>query len=117
MRKNITNWGHYPVIQATEDKFQTTSQLQKYLHKYDSVIARGMGRCYGDAALSNHIISSLDYNKFISFDDKNGIIDCQAGVTLNDVLKVIVPKGWFLPVTPGTRFITVGGAVASDVHG
>src|SRR5919112_3982614 len=107
MTKPITNWGNYPVIQATEETFQTTSQLKESLHKYDTVIARGLGRCYGDAALNDHIISSLNYNKFLSFDAVNGVIDCQAGVSLSDVLNVVVPKGWFLPVTPGTRFITV----------
>lgn len=117
MTKPITNWGNYPVIQATEETFQTTAQLKHCVQKYDSVIARGLGRCYGDAALNDHIISSLNYNKFLSFDALNGIIDCQAGVSLNEVLNVAVPKGWFLPVTPGTRYITVGGAVASDVHG
>ncbi|HYC28791.1 MAG TPA: FAD-binding oxidoreductase, partial [Chitinophagaceae bacterium] len=62
-------------------------------------------------------VSTLKYDKILSFDTVNGIIECQSGITLDQVLEVIVPKGWFLPVTPGTKFITVGGAVASDVHG
>lgn len=116
-KKAIANWGNYPVIDATESSFQTVDQLRVQLYRNKASIARGMGRCYGDAALSEHIISTLDCNNFISFDTANGIIDCQAGVTLDNILQVVVPEGWFLPVTPGTRYITVGGAVASDVHG
>ena len=81
------------------------------------VIPRGLGRCYGDASLADHIISTTKYDCILSFDAVTGIIECQAGVSLEDLLNILVPQGWFLPVTPGTKFITVGGAVASDVHG
>jgi len=81
------------------------------------IIARGMGRCYGDSALAGHILSSLKLNCFLRFDEQNGVLDCEAGVTFDDILRTVVPAGWFLPVTPGTKFITVGGAIASDIHG
>ncbi|HEX8279471.1 MAG TPA: FAD-binding oxidoreductase, partial [Segetibacter sp.] len=80
-------------------------------------IVRGNGRCYGDSSLSDNIVSTLKYDKVISFDIANGLFECESGITLDQVLEIIVPKGWFLPVTPGTKFITVGGAIASDVHG
>ena len=64
-----------------------------------------------------HTISTLKFDKILSFDKTAGIFECQSGLTLDQILEVIVPAGWFLPVTPGTKFITVGGAVASDVHG
>jgi FAD/FMN-containing dehydrogenase len=67
--------------------------------------------------LAQHIISTTRYNSILSFDPGTGVIECQSGVSLNELLAVFVPRGWFLPVTPGTKFITVGGAVASDVHG
>ncbi len=63
------------------------------------------------------MINTLRFDKILSFDEQQGIITCQSGLLLSDLLQVIVPRGWFLPVTPGTKFITVGGAVASDVHG
>ncbi|MGZ5263426.1 MAG: FAD-binding protein, partial [Kaistella sp.] len=69
------------------------------------------------ASLSEHIFSTKRLNKFISFDRLNGVIECESGVLLSQVLEVIVPQGYFLYVTPGTKFITVGGAIASDVHG
>jgi decaprenylphospho-beta-D-ribofuranose 2-oxidase len=67
--------------------------------------------------LADHTISTLKYNKILSFDTVSGIFECQSGITLDQILTVIVPVGWFLPVTPGTKFITIGGAIGSDVHG
>jgi FAD/FMN-containing dehydrogenase len=91
--------------------------LKEVLKSEGSFIPRGNGRCYGDASLAEVTVSTLKYDKILLFDTVNGILECQSGITLDQVLEVIVPKGWFLPVTPGTKFITVGGAVASDVHG
>lgn len=117
MRTKIANWGQYPLIQANELHFREIEEATAILSDQKKLIARGNGRCYGDASLADTVVSTLKYNKIISFDKKAGILDCQAGLTLDEILEVIVPHGWFLPVTPGTKFITVGGAVASDVHG
>jgi len=117
MKKRIANWGNYPVIESDERSFSFTSQLEELMSSNDRFIPRGNGRCYGDASLASKTISTLKYDKILSFDTAKGIFECQSGLTLDKILEVIVPKGWFLPVTPGTKFITVGGAVASDVHG
>ena len=117
MKKKIANWGNYPVMESAEKSFAYFDQLQSALASTDAVIARGNGRCYGDASLEKNTLSTLKYDKILSFDTDKGFFECQSGITLDKVLEVIVPKGWFLPVTPGTKFITVGGAVASDVHG
>jgi decaprenylphospho-beta-D-ribofuranose 2-oxidase len=117
MRKEISNWGQYPRLQALEHHFREEKEIADIIAQASSLIARGSGRCYGDASLAETVVSTTRFNKFISFDREKGILDCQAGVSLEEVLKVIVPAGWFLPVTPGTKFITLGGAVASDVHG
>src|SRR6185369_4853569 len=117
MKKSIANWGNYPVIESDEQSFSFTDQLDELVKNNDGFIPRGNGRCYGDASLAKKTISTLKYDKILSFDVKEGIFECQSGLTLDQILEVIVPKGWFLPVTPGTKFITVGGAVASDVHG
>ncbi len=97
--------------------FSFPDQLNELLRMSKRFIPRGNGRCYGDASLARRTISTLKFDKILSFDTANGIFECQSGLTLDQILEVIVPKGWFLPVTPGTKFITVGGAVASDVHG
>lgn len=117
MVKQLSNWGNYPALDCDESSFTQEEQLTQYVNTHDHIIARGNGRCYGDASLSEHSISTLRYDKVLQFDTENGIFECQAGITLDQVLAIIVPKGWFLPVTPGTKFITIGGAVASDVHG
>ena len=117
MKKKIANWGNYPVMESDEKSFAYFDQLQSALASTDTVIPRGNGRCYGDASLEKNTLSTLKYDKILSFDTDKGFFECQSGITLDKVLEVIVPKGWFLPVTPGTKFITVGGAVASDVHG
>jgi decaprenylphospho-beta-D-ribofuranose 2-oxidase len=117
MKKKVANWGNYPVVETEERSFSFAAQLADTLLQSDGLIARGNGRCYGDASLEKNTVSTLRYDKILSFDTTNGIFECQSGLTLDKILEVIVPKGWFLPVTPGTKFITVGGAVASDVHG
>ncbi|AHM63611.1 FAD linked oxidase domain-containing protein [Flammeovirgaceae bacterium 311] len=117
MKKQIANWGQYPLLEADELHFREEEEAAAIISRSSALIARGNGRCYGDASLADTVISTTRYNKFISFDREKGILECQSGVSLEDVLEVIVPAGWFLPVTPGTKFITVGGAVASDVHG
>ncbi|HVI46163.1 MAG TPA: FAD-binding oxidoreductase [Chitinophaga sp.] len=117
MQKRLANWGNYPAIVSEESSFTQEDQLRRFIGENTHLIARGNGRCYGDASLGEHSISMLKYDKILDLDTDNGILETQAGVTLDQILDLIVPKGWFLPVTPGTKFITVGGAVASDVHG
>lgn len=113
----ITNWGNYPAVEATVKSFSTTKDLQKVISEFQNSIPRGLGRCYGDSSLWEDIISSLRYDRILDFNREEGIMRCQAGVSLKDILDLSVPDGWFLPVTPGTKFVTLGGAIASDVHG
>ncbi|HZH94991.1 MAG TPA: FAD-binding oxidoreductase [Flavisolibacter sp.] len=117
MKKKIANWGNYPVVETEERSFSFIEELAQIVADNRPLIARGNGRCYGDASLAGNTVSTLKYNKILSFDAASGVFACQSGITLDEVLEVIVPRGWFLPVTPGTKLITIGGAVASDVHG
>ncbi|HSP94158.1 MAG TPA: FAD-binding oxidoreductase [Thermoanaerobaculia bacterium] len=84
-----------------------------------SYIARGLGRSYGDAALNRGggVICFERLNRLIAFDPKTGVLECEAGVTFAEILDCFLPRGYFLPVTPGTKFVTLGGAIAHDVHG
>lgn len=117
MKKVIANWGNYPAMESDEQLFSYDEQLQEIIRTSPHFIPRGNGRCYGDASLAGETVNTLKYDKILSFDTANGIFECQSGLTLDQILEVVVPKGWFLPVTPGTKFITVGGAIGSDVHG
>jgi FAD/FMN-containing dehydrogenase len=82
-------------------------------------IAYGNGRSYGDVCLNpgGTLWTARGLDKFIGFDGDAGIIECEAGVLLKEIIDVVLPRGWFLPVVPGTQFVTVGGAIANDVHG
>ena len=113
----VSNWSNYPKVNSKLYGITSKAELSQKLKLNGDYIVRGNGRCYGDASLNDSILSCLPMNKFLSFDTETGIIEVQSGVLLDDILKVTVPKHWFLPVTPGTKFITIGGAVASDVHG
>jgi len=114
----LTSWGKYPVVDTVLESPKTEQALAACLARATSVIGRGLGRSYGDSALNDTlVVSSLRFNHMESFDEASGVLVAEAGVTLRDILEAFVPRGWFLPVTPGTKFVTLGGAIASDVHG
>ncbi|MCC2658586.1 MAG: FAD-linked oxidase [Panacagrimonas sp.] len=79
----------------------------------------GNGRSYGDSCQNadGRLLLTQGLDRFIAFDLDTGVLECEAGVQLADIIDLVLPKGWFVPVTPGTRFVTVGGAIANDVHG
>lgn len=115
-RTEISNWGNFPKQEA--EVIQLSNQKKANDVFTDApVIPRGNARCYGDAALNEVVVSTLPLKHFLSFDAENGILECESGVLFSKILEFIVPKGFFLPVTPGTKFITVGGAIAADIHG
>ncbi|TAH20962.1 MAG: FAD-binding oxidoreductase [Cytophagales bacterium] len=113
----IANWGNYPMVEGNITSLEFEDEIRHYAAQQHSFTIRGNGRSYGDSSLDTHIFSTLKFNKILSFDTEKGIICCQSGVLLSEILALIVPRGFFLPVTPGTKFITVGGAIGADVHG
>lgn len=115
----LHGWGRYPVAEASVLAPATASETARLLaaHAGQPLIARGLGRSYGDSALAPLVIDNTRRHLLLEFDAGSGVLRCEAGATLADVLEVLLPQGWFLPVTPGTKFVTMGGAVASDVHG
>ncbi len=113
----LSNWGRFPVVETELVELYDEKRATEVVVDSTSIIARGLGRCYGDSSLGEKVLSTLPYKRFISFDPQTGTLTCESGVSFAEILEVFVPKGWFLPVTPGTKFITVGGAIASDVHG
>jgi FAD/FMN-containing dehydrogenase len=84
-----------------------------------SLLPHGNARSYSDSCLNSEgtLIENRLLDRFISFDEETGILKCESGVLFSQILDLIVPKNWFLPVTPGTKYVTVGGAIANDVHG
>ena len=114
---SLMSWGMYPKNKNTVFKFDKEETLEEIINKHNELIPHGNGRSYGDSALSNKIINVKPKDYFIDFDEEKGLLHIQAGVLLSEILEAYVPRGWFLKVTPGTKLITVGGAIASDVHG
>ena len=117
MTTTISGWGNYPRQESKCMKPSTAALLRAAVNREGSLIARGMGRSYGDSANAHKVLTTSYCNHFIDFDEHTGKLTAEAGITLREILTVIVPKGWFLPVTPGTSYVTLGGALASDVHG
>jgi len=118
--RSYQSWGRYPKSEPSQIvPLYWLSEIQALCRLSRPVLPRGQGRSYGDCCLNNGgiLLDTLGLDHFILFDAQAGILRCEAGVSLDAILRLIVPKGWFLPVTPGTQFVTVGGAVANDVHG
>ncbi len=114
----LSGWGRYPAVDCQLERLRRHEDLPGLLHRGTTLIARGNGRSYGDAALNPELtLSMLAMNRMRAFDAGTGLLDCEAGVPLADILNTFVPRGWFPPVVPGTSLVTVGGMVAADVHG
>ena len=117
-RTPLAGWGRYPVRECTVWQPTTTDELHATLAPLETSIARGNGRSYGDASMNpDATIDTRRLDRLISLDEATGTLVCEAGVLLSDLVATLVPRGWFPPVTPGTRMVTIGGMIASDVHG
>ncbi|MDE1147005.1 MAG: FAD-binding oxidoreductase [Azospirillaceae bacterium] len=116
---SLSGWGNFPRLRdARVLRARGEAEMRAAIAQERSLIARGNGRSYGDPAMgSRATLSLLPSDRLMAFDADSGVLTCEAGVMLADILDVFVPRGWFVPVTPGTKFVTVGGAIASNVHG
>ncbi len=114
--ERVPSWGLYPRHYGTSERVRSGADAERAVSE-GALIPFGNGRSYGDSALGPHVARMRDLRHLLGFDDETGVLHVQAGVLLSEILDVFVPRGWFLSVTPGTKLITVGGAIASDVHG
>src|SRR5271170_3054531 len=119
---HVLSWGRYPKIAHQHiHKPAWNDQIPEILRAAapGSLLPYGLGRSYGDSCLNagRELIDCRRVNRILGFDETTGMLRCESGTSLSDIIDVFLPKGWFLPVTPGTRFVTVGGAIANDVHG
>lgn len=114
------SWGRYPRVQHSQVlPVYWLSELPNLQQLQPSFLPFAYGRSYGDSCLNEGgaSINVSHLQRFISFDEEQGLLRCEAGVSLADVLNLVVPRGWFIPVSPGTKFVSVGGAIANDIHG
>lgn len=115
--EELLSWGRFPRVEQRGASLRWRDD--PFPSGVGTILPRGRGRSYGDVCLNSEgtLLTTGLLNRFIAFDRERGILRCEAGVTLDQILSFAVQRGWFLPVVPGTRFITVGGAIANDIHG
>lgn len=114
----LAGWGRYPVADCALSAPRDTAALAGLVAHGAPLIARGSGRAYGDSAMNRtHTVSMRHFDRMLGFDDGAGVLKAEAGVILGDVISALLPRGWFPAVTPGTKFVTLGGMAAANVHG
>jgi FAD/FMN-containing dehydrogenase len=115
----FSSWGRYPVYQANLVPLHWQQDFPPAVPPHNGMLPVGLGRSYGDVCLlkDGNLLNARSLDRMLDFDPQTGLLRCEAGVSLAEILDFGVPQGWFLPVTPGTKYVTVGGAIANDIHG
>ncbi len=118
MNSNGIGWGRHPRLPPAQ-QVSLRDRHASLPQSSTTLLPHGLGRSYGDSCQNGDgtLLLTRGLDRFIHFDRDAGVLACEAGVSLDEILRLIVPQGWFLPVVPGTRFVTLGGAIANDVHG
>ncbi len=114
---SLRSWGNYPIMENKVYPLQDVKTAREQVKELSEFIPYGNGRSYGDSALGKNIIHTKKYSYMLAFNEETGVLHCTSGVTLAEIIEVFAPRGWFPAVTPGTKYLTVGGAIAADVHG
>ncbi|EGH23522.1 FAD linked oxidase [Pseudomonas amygdali pv. mori str. 301020] len=123
MSAPLYSWGRYPQVAQQGHDCEAVNRLPAHISEtlahHHTRLPFGNGRSYGDSCLasSGHVLDMRKLDRFIAADWQHGVVQLEAGMTLSQLLAAAIPRGWFLPVTPGTQFVTIGGALANDVHG
>ena len=117
-KEKLAGWGNYPVIESFTLSPRNEEDVRDDIN-VGPLVPRGLGRSYGDQAVNDgrFVAICTKLNHFLNFDEKEGILECEAGVSLEEIITVFGPKGWLPMICPGTKFVTIGGAIANDIHG
>ena len=117
-RVSLAGWGANARVDCVLREPETEEQVRATLDTAGT-IARGLGRSYGDAAVNAHgrVLRMTRLDRYTAFDELSGTLTCEAGLSLADIIRDFAPRGWFPMITPGTKFVTVGGCIANDIHG
>lgn len=116
--EKVTGWGNYPVVESFTGSIRSAGDVQQALEQYN-LVPRGLGRSYGDQAINDHnfVGDCTHMNYFMDWNEQEGILECGAGASLEEIITAFAPKGWLPMICPGTKFVTIGGAIANDIHG
>ena len=120
MNPAFESWGRYPVYDAALKPLHWEDEFPSVLEDATGgALAVGLGRSYGDVCLldGGTLLPTTAMNRLLAFDAATGLLTAEAGITLAQILDFAVPRGYFLPVSPGTKYVTLGGAIANDIHG
>ena len=113
----LCGWGRYPLIEAKLKSPTSIKELIELISR-GNAIGRGNGRSYGDSSISEqNTICMKNFNRILEFNNKNGLTVVESGVLLSEIITTFLNRGWFPKVTPGSKYVTIGGMVACDVHG
>ena len=113
----LGGWGRYPLIEAKLNSPASIKELIELISR-GNAIGRGNGRSYGDSSISEqNTICMKNFNRILEFNNKNGLTVVESGVLLSEIITTFLNRGWFPKVTPGSKYVTIGGMVACDVHG
>lgn len=117
-KEKLAGWGNYPVSESYTTFPRSGKEFKDALQE-EPLIPRGLGRSYGDQSMNalHQVAVCTKMNNFLSWNEAEGVLECQAGVNLEEIINVFAPKGWFPMICPGTKFVTIGGAIANDIHG
>lgn len=117
-KEKLAGWGNFPVTASYNFYPSTEAEVAKTI-KQGNLVPRGLGRSYGDQAINENgrVAICTHLNHFLGWDEKEGILECEAGVSLEEIINVFGPQGWLPMICPGTKFVTIGGAIANDIHG
>lgn len=117
-KEKLAGWGNYPVSESYTTFPRSEKEFKDALQE-KPLISRGLGRSYGDQSMNaqHQVAVCTKMNNFLSWNEAEGILECQAGVNLEEIISIFAPKGWFPMICPGTKFVTIGGAIANDIHG
>lgn len=120
-QRALTGWGRTAPTVARLARPLSDEQMQELVAAANGrgLIARGLGRSYGDAAQNGGglVLDQTARDRVLAFDEQTGVVSVESGVSLDALMREFLPRGWFVPVTPGTRQVTVGGAIGADIHG
>lgn len=117
IKQFVTGWGNYPLAESIVVHLHDQKDAQKAINQ--QTIPRGLGRSYADQAINEQrtVAVCTWLNRMLHFDEATGILECEAGVSLEDIIVTFAKRGWFPFICPGTKFVTIGGAIANDIHG